>query len=321
MLKVKLSSSDNISGLLNQTPGGKGLWGDIQFFWDDDIRECDYWVVFNNVPKKEQALCPRDHTILVTGEPASVRQYGQKFLNQFSIVLTAQEGLHHHGAIHTHQALPWLLNKSYDELVSPPVLEKTKTMSLICSNKRFTKGHEERFQFALDLKGYFGDRLDLFGRGICDFDDKWDVIAPYKYSIAIENSSSKYYVTEKLAENFLSLTYPFYYGCTNVGDYYPSGSFSLIDIHNFEGTIDVIEEVLDDPNHYDKHQIALLEARTRYLNQYHVFPQLVSVIKGIGSDAICATDEVFLNPDKLGLTDIIFKIRCVYDKISMKILR
>ncbi|MEA5086229.1 MAG: glycosyltransferase family 10 [Methanocorpusculum sp.] len=321
MLKVKLSSSDNISGLLGQTHGGKGFLGDCQFFVDDDIFECDYWVVFNGVSQKEQAFCPCNHIILVTGEPASVRRYDQKYLNQFSIVLTAQEGLHHEGAIHHHQALPWLLNKSYDELVVPPVLEKTKTLSLICSNKKFTKGHEERFKFALDLKGYFGARLDLYGRGIRDFDDKWDVIAPYKYSIAIENSSSKYYVTEKLWDNYLSLTYPFYYGCTNVGEYYPADSFSLIDIHDFEGTIDIIERVLREPNYYEEHLSAILEARTRYLSQYHILPQLVCLIKKMENDAISVTDEVSLNPDKLGLSSIIFKIRCISDKILMKVSR
>jgi len=309
MLKVKLSSSDNINGLLAQTPGGKGVWGNCEFFVDDDISECDYWVVFNGVSQKEQAFCPCNHIILVTGEPASVRQYDQKFLNQFSIVLTAQEGLNHHGAIQTHQALQWILDKSYDELITPPVLEKIKTLSLICSNKKFTKGHEERFKFALDLKGYFGARLDLYGRGIRDFDDKWDVIAPYKYSIAIENSSSKYYVTEKLWDNYLSLTYPFYYGCTNVGEYYPADSFSLIDIHDFEGTIDIIERVLREPNHYDQHLSAILDARCRFLQNYHVFPQLIQVIKQIEfqSSNISEKRVISLYPNKILLSDILIK--------------
>ena len=33
MLKVKLSSSDNIDELLAQTPSGKGVWGNCDFLW------------------------------------------------------------------------------------------------------------------------------------------------------------------------------------------------------------------------------------------------------------------------------------------------
>jgi len=316
MLKVKLSSSDNINGLLAQTPGGKGVWGNCEFSVDDDISECDYWVVFNSVTRKERVMCPSNHTILITGEPASVKHYGQKFLSQFSTIITAQEDLQHPNVVQTHQILQWLLHKNYDELVSPPVLEKTKTMSLICSNKRFTKGHEERFQFALDLKGYFGDRLDLYGRGIRDFDDKWDVIAPYKYSIAIENSSSKYYVSEKLWENYLSLTYPFYYGCTNVEDYYPPGAFSLINIHNFEGTIEVIERVLGEPKYYENHLSEIYEARDRYLKQYHVFPQLVKVINNIDNMGKFDKEEIILAPGKFGVFDLISKGKCIQASLN-----
>ncbi|MDD3068387.1 MAG: glycosyltransferase family 10 [Acholeplasmataceae bacterium] len=316
MLKVKVSSSDNLAGLLNQTPGGKGIWKNCQFFLGDNIQECDYWVVFNGVSREERVICPPNHIILVTGEPASVKMYSQKFLSQFSRIITAQESLKHPNVIHVHQPLQWLLHKNYDELQSLPMLEKTKTMSLICSNKRFTKGHEERYQFALELKGYFGDKIDLYGRGIRDFDDKWDVIAPYKYTIAIENSSSKYYVSEKLWENYLSLTYPFYFGCTNVGEYYPPESYSLIDIHDFEGTIDVIERVLGDSDHYERHVPVLLEARRRFLGVYHVFPQLYQVINDMDlqESDLPVKKNMVLYPDNVNSLDILLKWRSIVQK-------
>jgi hypothetical protein len=31
--------------------------------------------------------------------------------------------------------------------------------------------------------------FDLYGRGFCSIEDKWDGLAPYRYSLAIENFS------------------------------------------------------------------------------------------------------------------------------------
>ena len=67
------------------------------------------------------------------------------------------------------------------------------------------------------LKKHFGDQIDLFGRGLNDFEDKWDVLANYKYTVAIENDFCDDWVTEKYFDCILSNTLPFYYGCPNLG--------------------------------------------------------------------------------------------------------
>ena len=189
-------------------PGGSCRWGNCEFYINSGIEVCDYWVVLYDLPEKDSASCPPSNTIFVTGEPISVKKYSKNFLKQFGTVITAQEHIAHPHVITTHQILPWYVHKTYDELVAMSPPEKKCLLSIVSSNKRFSKGHEQRYQFALALKSYFGDRIDLFGRGIRGFDDKWDVLAPYEYSIVIENSSSPYYVTEKLTEAFLSYTFP-----------------------------------------------------------------------------------------------------------------
>lgn len=314
MLKVKMSSSDNLTDLLNQTPEGKGVWENCQFFMDNDILECDYWVALYELPKKGTVMCSPLNTVFVTGEPVSVKKYSGRFLNQFATVITAQDSLNHQHVIKTHQILPWYVHKTYDELNQISFLEKCKDISIVSSNKRFSKGHEQRYQYVMALKNYFGDKIDLFGRGIRDFDDKWDVLAPYKYSIAIENFSSNDYITEKLDECFLSYTFPFYYGCINLEDYYPRDSFAYIDITDLDGSIDIIEKTLADPQHYTLHFEALCEARKRYLQQYQLFPSLASIISSLQSAEKCPAEKIILLPSSMTMSDLRFKVRSLFDR-------
>ena len=293
-----------------QTPKRSCIWGNCEFHINKDIEKCDFWVVFDDLPEKESAICPRSNTIFVTAEPESVKKYNKRFLEQFGTVITAQEHIAHPHVITTHQILPWYVHKTYDELVTMSPPEKKCLLSIVSSNKRFSKGHEQRYQFALALKSYFGDRIDLFGRGIRGFDDKWDVLAPYKYSIVIENSSSPYYVTEKLTEAFLSYTFPIYYGCTNLEEYYPRGSFETIDIWDIDGAIGVIERILMNNSHYSDHLEALCTARKLYLDTYQLFPLLNQIICQEMRNYRSYAEFVSLRPSSVSYSDILFKLRC-----------
>ncbi|MCZ0860830.1 glycosyltransferase family 10 [Methanocorpusculum sp. MG] len=320
MLKIKVTyPTDGVEipppDIRLQTPNGCCCWGNCEFYINSDIEECDYWVVLYDLPEKDSVCCPSSNTIFVTGEPVSVKKYDKKFLRQFATVVTAQEQISHPHVIQTHQILPWYVHKTYDELVtmSPPT--KDHLLSIVSSNKRFSKGHEQRYQFALALKSHFGDGIDLFGRGIRGFEDKWDVLAPYKYSIVIENSSSPYYVTEKLTEAFLSYTFPIYYGCTNLEEYYPRGSFERIDIWDIEGSIDIISKIIENPNHYNDHCEDIYFARSCYLQKYQIYPLLTNIVNGVKKSKIdvefnCANNTIMCPPKPVP-SDIIFKLRCV----------
>ncbi|HLW06429.1 MAG TPA: glycosyltransferase family 10, partial [Marinilabiliaceae bacterium] len=161
-------------------------------------------------------------------------------------------------------------SKSYDDLKSSPLPDKTKLISVITSNKAFTQGHQDRIDFVKKLKGYYGDKLDVFGRGINGFDDKWDVLAPYKYHIALENSSSKYYWTEKISDCYLTNTFPIYYGCINITDYFPENSVETINIYEFDKAIAIIDKVIGD-DCYEKCKKELLQSKELVLEDYNMF--------------------------------------------------
>ena len=135
-------------------------------------------------------------------------------------------------------------------------------------------GHRKRLAFVKILEKHFGSNIDVFGRGIRDFADKWDIIAPYKYHIALENSSCQNGVTEKLYDSFLGEAFTFYYGCPNVLDYFPNNSLIPIDINNPDHAIKVIESTIQNQV-YENSIPYIREAKHLVLEKYNLFSLIV----------------------------------------------
>jgi hypothetical protein len=262
-----------------QTPKNSGIWGDYQFFINSPIKQCDYWVVFEQIKSSESCYCPPENTIFITGEPPSMSHYNQNFLNQFSHVISSNKKIYHKHLYPFIQGHPWFVNKNYDELSIINKIDKSKELSIVTSNKILTQGHRKRFQFAMKLKEYFGDRIDLFGNGIIPFRDKWDVLAPYKYSVIIENYKCDDWLTEKLFDCYLAECFPFYYGCENISRYYDAESYEEVDIEDFDGCINKIEKILENPLHYGEHQPYIRASKFRTLNKYNLFPNIINFIE------------------------------------------
>ena len=291
MKKIKLSYAFPAMHLEKQSPGFSAHWGDCQFFINQEVEDCDVWVVFGGLQKSEEStICPPSHTVFITGEPSMIWSYNQKFLKQFAKIITCQREIKGPGVIYGLQGHPWHvglnhanpgdlgLAKNYDELIGIKDVPKTKLLSIITSDKQNTTGHRQRYKFALSLKKALGDQADLFGRGLNDFNDKWEVLAPYKYSVAIENCSTDDYVSEKLFDCYLAHTFPFYYGAPNVGSYFSPDSYEVIDINDLAGSVEKIKAIINNPNHYQEHLEAIKEAKIEYLNHYNIFPLIAELV-------------------------------------------
>jgi hypothetical protein len=272
--------------ILKQTPGSSGRWGRYQFLVNEDVAECDWWVVGEAAHSREQTMCPPENVILLTWEPPSrTPPFRQAFLDQFATVVTADRNLPHPDLRLGLQGHTWhLVSKTYDQLVADPPPAKSRDLSIVSSNKTSLPGHRTRLALALALKEHFGERADLFGSGLAPFDDKWDVLAPYRYTVAVENDTGPDVMTEKLTDCFLAETFPFYAGCTNVEDYFPEGSFLRFDPSDVPGTIERIEATMADPEHYKRALPALREAKRRHLEQHSLFPMLATFIEGLEAE-------------------------------------
>lgn len=286
--KIKISTINGGKPFIKQLPSLKPVWGNCEFYINENIEDCDMWVVYGGLEKSETTKVPEHMTIFITTEPETIHKYKNKFLKQFHTIITGQKNIKHRNVIYSQQSLPWWVGhkvkttedkyyKTYDELKSIENIEKDKLASIIVSNKTFTNGHKKRFQFLNKLKNELGDKIDIYGIGNNTIDDKWDAIAPYKYHIVIENYSSDDYFTEKLADAFLGQSYPIYYGCKNIYDYFPLNSISQIDINDIDKTISEINNIIDS-NKYDQNIAEIKKAKDLILDKYQIFPILENYI-------------------------------------------
>jgi len=289
-----------------QFPGRSGRWGDVRFFIDDDCAVCDAWVVYEDLAEIQTVLCPPDRILLVTGEPPSVRSYPEEFLRQFSRIVTCHEHLPHRAVVLTQQGLPWHIGRvagevdsfceGYDSLMAASP-RKERLISIISSDKQSTEGHRRRWRFVQAFMKKFGDVADVFGRGFAPVACKRDALFPYKYHIAIENSRTPHYWTEKLADAYLAETFPIYDGCPNIGDYFPSESFCSIDVEDIPGSCAAIERLLaEDP--YEKRREVVRHCKELVLNKYNLFPTLVEHLHPWSGPETVESRPVTLRPQR-----------------------
>ncbi len=278
---------------IRQTPNSKGYWKGTTFIINDDtIKECDYYVVLGGL-NNPVSIKVKYATIFIAVENQDLQIYEQNFLDQFDIILTHRRDIKHRHIINSVFPAYWFVgrtqnnevtlnwSKGYDELMHLDCSKsKTKLISVIASNKRMIEGHNKRLFFVEKLKEHFGNKIDVFGRGINEIDDKWNAIAPYKYHVVLENSFFVDEVSEKLHDAFLGQAYPFYCGASNIYDYFPKNSLTCLDINSPEKAIQMIEECIKADTFENSIQ-TVKDAKQLTLNYYNLFDYLYRHITAI----------------------------------------
>jgi hypothetical protein len=277
--KVRIVKNWDWPDLMRQTPNQKGIWDGIEFTIEP-IETCDFLVVLNNCMLTDTHVkCPKNNVWAIMQEP-----YEKGFTDWmvekhecFSKVLTHHLPSDSRKYIPSHPAIPWHVNKTFDQLISTPKPEKTKNLSWIVGDAMDLPGHIKRWSFLNFIQKDGELDLDLYGKAINYIEDKWDGLAPYRYSLAIENNSGPNCWTEKLADCFLAWSVPIYYGCTNLNDYFPEESFISIDIDQPERSLEKIKRIICEDN-WEKRIPYLEEARKLVLYRYQLFPYLSKLI-------------------------------------------
>ncbi|MEM8733643.1 MAG: glycosyltransferase family 10 [Planctomycetota bacterium] len=278
MPRILVSASFPPELIMRQTPGRTGRWEEFEIT-PNDKEDVDGWVVYDNLGMPQSCRCRPSNTLLITGEPESLRRYRSRFTSQFSQVWTSHRSILHPRVTMRNEAQPWHYGLragrihgcqlGFDELVKMQRPEKKKLLSVICSAKAHTDDHRRRLAFLEPLKAHFGDQLDVFGRGIEEVPDKSDAIYDYKYHIVLENDHSDYFMTEKLCDAFLGFSYPIYFGGSEAYHRFPEGSFTAIDIYRTEEAINIIENVIRS-DAYATNQQQVDEARRRVLYENNI---------------------------------------------------
>ncbi len=251
--------------LRRQTPGLSMSWNGISFT-EDRVDECDHVVILNCASEPVRARCSPDRIWAIMREPPPDPMH--RGLACYARVFTADVNLRKPRYVHSQLALPWHVDRTYDEVRHAPVPDKPYPLSWVTSSKHHRPGHKSRLAFLDRLAD--AAEFDLLGREFRPIEDKWDGLAPYRYSLAVENFSGPYYWTEKLADCFLAWTMPIYFGCTNLAEYFPPESYIAIDIRDPDAPERVREAIAS--GLWRRNRDAIAESRERVLERYQLFP-------------------------------------------------
>lgn len=296
--------ADFLAAISKQTPNEQGSWGDISGVADPEV--ADYHVAFNR-PHPEVSA---DRLVLFSSEPPVSPLYEGWSTGDCAGSYPIEQ---------YYKPQRWWVGKNYDKLRTLESPTKTAALSWITTDKGKnigslvhsarrayrrlgfserrrqsipvlrrggTDGHILRMDFLDDLLDSEPNLLDLYGRG--DFSgshycgevaDKWDGLADYRYSLAIENYSGPNYFSEKLTDALLAWCMPIYWGCTNLSDYLPEDSFVRIDIEDEDAPARVRDIVESDIR--ERNLDAIAEARRLILEKYQLWPTVERAINDI----------------------------------------
>ena len=271
---VRIIRDATYPDLSRHSPAGTMKWNNITFT-EDPIAECDYLIVINSTTQSIYVKTLKGGKWLFTQEsPVPDYVWQKKLFPFFDRVYSFWEDSA--GPQYREQTcLPWHIDRTYDELIvlrHEDLKPKRDQVSWVTSNNAHKPGQKVRLEFLRHIQDSEFP-LGLYGRGFNPIDDKFDGIAPYKYSIAMENYACEHYWTEKISDCFLSWTMPIYFGCTNILDYFPKESMIIIDPKKPDEAMRIIESAIKN-NLWEKSLSAIKEARELMLNKYNFFPAM-----------------------------------------------
>ncbi len=294
-VRVKFISRFDSREWVRYFPDENGSWGGCEFVFDRNNRDYDWLIVYDDIAPgagqtrgtaAELLACPRDRTLLITTEPASIKTYGRAFAAQFGHVLTNQPAwaLPHARRYFQQTANHWFFGSGTDTWMSrgdllrgPHSQDKAHAISVVHSSKRQHHTlHAQRFRFIEILRRELPEMV-VFGRIERPVDDKAEALTPFRYHLSVENHVGPHHITEKLTDAFLARCLPFYAGAPNAADYFPVESFVPIDIGDPVGTAARIREAIAN-DEWSARLPAIDEARRRVLEEQNVFAVACRII-------------------------------------------
>jgi hypothetical protein len=120
-------------------------------------------------------------------------------------------------------------------------------------------------------------------------------LAPFRYSVAVENSRHDHYWTEKIADCFLAGTVPIYWGAPNIKDYFPVDAMIVIDSLDPVEVARIIKAEAT-PEGYQHRLPALREAKRRVLQEYNLF-EVAYLMAKLGQ-TVAPAERVTLSPER-----------------------
>ncbi|WP_372757941.1 hypothetical protein [Mariniflexile sp.] len=299
--KVRVSSHRGTYNdfITDQTPNRSGIVGNT-IFYNGLFPDFDFVVNKPNLTINYK----RNKSFLLHIEPPSyINKLGlssPKILNKFNKIYTSDPYLIDKADerfiasppfVHWHLGSNSHINKvkdefliDYDFLIKATYPKKTDNLATINSNLMNIDGHKIRAEFLekfcntqYNFNLYGGSKWARFNQYIDNAPNgKWFPFSKSRYILVIENEKAPFYWSEKFSDAILSFATPIYYGCTNISDYFPEGSYYPIDINKK----DCIEEIINvvESDFHEKNLSQLIKARDLIFEKYNMFSFMNKVI-------------------------------------------
>lgn len=290
----------------NFSPGCVSRWKNIVSV--DDITEADYLVIINNALGPTLYYPYGSHRILLFKRDPDEFAFVQNIWKD--LPASCRRFPISNGYMLQH----WLADKTYDELASNPLPAKSKDLSWVTTNygdgsgvqaanledrdrAQMLSGHILRMQLLKRfLDRYPTGPLDLFGKRLnrapylvkCNLGelyDKWDGLADYRYTLAIENSAQPGYFSEKFCDAVLAGCMPIYWGCPNIHEFFPPGSYIWLDILGLglDGAINKVLDVIKS-DFREQHLAEIAMAKRLVLDTYNIWPTLHGLLNKLAAE-------------------------------------
>lgn len=288
-MKVKFFSNySNSAALLKRFKDNYIITDDIlQFTTDDDY---DVAVVFN---KTFDTISSSAKIVTFIQEPSwSPIHIGNQFLLKSDILVIHDKELFEKtlkiklgGKVIESPSFMWFhdhIEKEFFENLHK--VKKKKNISMIVSSIYMSVGNYVKRLELVDKILKSDLEIDIYGRGLNiddirykgELENKFTGLIPYHYSIAIENSCEKNYVTEKFIDPILCNTIPIYYGAPNIDDIYPKDSYNQIDL-NSNSIIEDIKNIIKTPKDIVIRG-DLFFAKELYFDKYSLYTKLKEIL-------------------------------------------
>ena len=106
-----------------------------------------------------------------------------------------------------------------------PDFLKRRGISLIASMKNDLEGHKLRHKLISFDKSHTHQLLTPLGRAYEQFDDMVTALAPFRYSVVVENCIEPHYFTEKILNCLACKTIPIYWGHESIKQYFDTSNW------------------------------------------------------------------------------------------------
>jgi len=171
----------------------------------------------------------------------------------------------------------WIPRRVYENI---DVTTKQPKISNITGWKEMTPAHIFRKQLYMNqlhiplpitwFRSSNGQLLPPIQTNPIVYDDKNVLFSEYQFSLVIENCRQPNYFTEKLMDCLVTKTIPIYYGCSNIGRYFDTRGWIILETTNPDELVQKAT-VLPDYTQY----LEIIESNYKTAQKYVDYPSTI----------------------------------------------